>query len=433
MKRRFLSLLLGALLILPLLLPCVSAAQDAAQELSPSETCVEWIKQFEGFSATAYYDAGGWYIGYGVACGENEYPYGISEAEADAQLRTHLQEICQTLNLWLNNRSISLTQYQFDALASFTYNVGVAWLWSDSKLEAVILEGVGTEDPARVVHAFGVWCHEDSGVSKALVRRRIAEACVYLYGDYEGVYTENFVYLALDAAGGSVENDMVFYERGKPYGTLPVAELEGNTFYGWQTETGEVLSAQMVATQNLSVSALWTDKVDPAWENPYTDVTEEDWFYPYVSALSQEEVIHGYPDGTFRPLEETTLGEALTLILLSCGYGVQQPTTDHWASGYLQFAQMFGMIEPGITDLDAPVSRLTVARIAARALGLADAEGVSPFADTEDGAVLALYRAGIVSGSYVGGTLVYQPESSIIRAEISTIIWQIRNSSLVRY
>ena len=45
-----------------------------------------------------------------------------------------------------------------------------------------------------------------------------------------------------------------------------------------------------------------------AEENRFTDVSETDWFYPYVMDLSEKKVINGYPDGTFQPQNTVTAG-----------------------------------------------------------------------------------------------------------------------------
>ena len=67
-----------------------------------------------------------------------------------------------------------------------------------------------------------------------------------------------------------------------------------------------------------------------AEENRFTDVSETDWFYPYVMDLSEKKVINGYPDGTFQPQNTVTAGEALALIVTAAGNDSKTPTEDHW-------------------------------------------------------------------------------------------------------
>ena len=254
------TLLLSLSLLFSLLLPCAAAAE--AETMTISDAGVDLIKQFEGFVPTAYYDAGQWYIGYGTNCAEDAYPDGITEEEAELLLRNHISEFEDTLNTWLNNRGIVLNQAQYDALTSFTYNLGTSWM-NTANCQLVNLL---TADPAErtdiaAINAFGVWCHAGGQIVPGLVERRLTEACVFLYGDYDGAAADNFVYLALDKNGGSVENDIVFYTRGLPYGTLPTASKEGATLNGWQTQSGAMLSENDIAEETQTVTAQWSDDV----------------------------------------------------------------------------------------------------------------------------------------------------------------------------
>jgi hypothetical protein len=168
-----------------------------------------------------------------------------------------------------------------------------------------------------------------------------------------------------------------------------------------------------------------------AGSSPYADVSAGDWFYPYVSALSRDKVISGYPDGSFRPENAVTCGEALKLILLAAGYGAQDAADSHWADGYLSLAEAEGYLDTGeITDLDAPVSRLQTAQIAASVLSLSDPDGETPFADTSEQQVISLYEVGIVEGSEENGVRLFHPDDSINRAEISAMIFRMTGSEL---
>lgn len=79
-----------------------------------------------------------------------------------------------------------------------------------------------------------------------------------------------------------------------------------------------------------------------------------------------------------------------------------------------------------ISNLDEPINRLTIARIAAIAMGLQPVAGVTPFVDLDDGYALALYEAGIITGDTVGSQRFYNPESGITRAEMSAIVSRVR-------
>ena len=418
--------LILALLPQPMRVMALDAGDDV-QALSISEEGIEWIKAFEGFSDVAYESNGQWYIGYGTGCEQDAYPLGITEEEADALMREKLDEGSDALNAWLESIDFSADQAQFDALSSFTYSFGDVWMRMDCQLAQLLKDNDAQEEDITFVNAFGIWCHQNKEILPPLIPRRLAEACLFLYGDYSGEHIDDFSYLTLDADGGSVERDIVFYETGLPYGELPTAEMEGAVFSGWADEEGNVLTVDTIAAQPASVTAIWEEEAP--WVSPYPDVSEEDWFYEYVGDLSQAGVVAGYPDGTFGPSNPVTLGEALKLILLATGRDVQEASGSHWASGYLDLALEEALLtQDDPNDLAAAADRLLIARIAAKALDLSALKTDSPFADTQDGYVLALYKAGIVNGDGSSGTLVYHPDSGITRAEISAIIWRIQNT-----
>lgn len=100
------------------------------------------IKNFEGLRLSAYRDiAGIWTIGYGSTRyhdGKRVKPGDklASEAEADAIFRNTLQQYTGAVNTWVK---VPLTQQQFDALVSFTYNEGTGAL-KDSTLLRLLNE-----------------------------------------------------------------------------------------------------------------------------------------------------------------------------------------------------------------------------------------------------------------------------------------------------
>ena len=162
----------------------------------------------------------------------------------------------------------------------------------------------------------------------------------------------------------------------------------------------------------------------------YNDVTKAAWYYQYVLELSDDGVIGGYPDGSYRPSGSVTWGEALKLVMLSAGYKEQaQPAGKHWAYGYMTRAKADGLISADVA-LNTAITRQQVAALAAKALKLSAATVQSPFSDTNDGYVLALYRTGIVEGTMdSSGVRTYKPGNTITRAELSTIIWRINRKA----
>lgn len=145
---------------------------EPASHFSTSENGVKMIEGFEGYSATAYPDPGTggapWTIGYGhtggVVPGET-----ITRAQAEAYLR---QDLSSAENAVRNNVHVPLTQNQFDALVSLTYNVGANGY---SSLLATLNRG----DYSGAQRMFGDYVHAGGHVLQGLVNRRAQEAALF--------------------------------------------------------------------------------------------------------------------------------------------------------------------------------------------------------------------------------------------------------------
>ena len=411
-----------AIVFFLLLLLCSFVNAKESDALQTSQECVDFIKEMEGFSEYPYWDHQQWTIGYGTACEEDAYPDGITQEDAENLLYLTLETIEASLNDFLYQNNIMLSQSQYDALVSFTFNVGYGWT-DGCKLRTYLEEGIENYTVNEVASAFGIWCHagDDLAIDYNLVARRIREVQIFLYGDYSGNHSANFVYIVYDGNGGMVDMDLQLFEQGQPYGSFTTAQWEKNTFLGWHTlpTGGTAITENSIALKSMTLYATWEE-----WQPPsFTDILESDWYYQYVMDLAEAEVISGYTDGTFRPENTVTVAEALKLVFLGVKLEPQAPTTSHWASGYLAFAEKNGFLDAGqVADLDAPITRQLICQLASRALELELRSSESPFTDTDNENILSLYQAGIING-YTDGT--FRPEGNLKRSEVSAIIWRI--------
>lgn len=435
--------LLCLALCLALSVTLLTGAALAVELHTTSEECIAMIKELEGFRDVAYAGSNGkWYIGYAVECGQMDYPMGISEEEADLLLRAHLMQIEEPkVNAFLSQYGISVTQYQYDALISMTYTLGSQWINPDYRLCSYLINGIDRYSEAEIVNAIGTWCHSGTEVLENLVSRRLREAFLFLYGDYNFRDGESrYCYIHYEPNGGTVENRTEFYPLGEVYGHLPVPNLTGQTFLGWYTAGDVQVTGEETAMGSLTLYARWSAggstpvaPVEPkpdysTWTNPYRDVKEGDWHYSYVRELSYEKILGGYPDGTFQPDNFLTAGEALKLLLVAAtGTDPGNAPAGHWAGNYLSLAEGMGCVAVGeITSLDEPIDRLTVARIAVIAMELELKSGVTPFDDVDDPYALTLYEAGVTTGEIDGSRRCYRPDSPISRAEMCAIVSRLR-------
>ena len=251
--------------------PSLPADNDTDLDIDPSqielrttEQMIALLKSKEGFRATAYWDYSQYSIGYGSACTKDEYPNGITEAQADILLREMLQGFEEKLDKFLQENYITLRDNQYDALISLTYNIGSGWM-KESAL-ATLLKNV-TYSNNELASAIGIWCHvKSNGVTSihdGLVARRISEINVFLYGDYSGEATGFYSVRFEQTEKGDRARDIAFYEAGSAYDpAFEATSDDGEIFLGWYTEDGTLLT-DLRATQDLTVTARWES--DDAW------------------------------------------------------------------------------------------------------------------------------------------------------------------------
>lgn len=404
-------------------------------KMRTSEAGIAFIKEFEDFTPKVIADVGQWVIGYGCRCDPGDYPEEITEAEADRLMREALSLMEDKLNSYITECGVSLTQAQFDALSSMTYNMGAAWIGQDYRIWNMIRAGTWNYSDNEIASAIGVFCHIGTQFSGSLAKRRAREAQLFLYGDYTGLESRPVHYVSFEEESGELDTDVLFYTAGSKFRTLPTISCEGVHFDGWYTSDGIRLDIGDTVGQNLEVTACWSETpVTQTVDTPdFSDVKNDDWFAFYVQELHAANIISGYADNSFHPHATVTNGEALKLVLLACGFSSQPSLSGHWADGYRALALEHGFLreEDLNAGLDAPASRAMIAALTAGALGLKRRDSsISPFADTDAEGPVALFQAGIIEGSVDSeGVRSFYPDQPVSRAETAKIVWNIYHPS----
>lgn len=132
---------------------------------------IDLIKTFEGLRLNAYQcDARKWTIGYGSTLGVKPGDT-ITAEQASERLLFDLRRAEGAIERYVR---ITLKQTQFDALASFIFNVGTA-----AFAASTLLDKLNQRDFAGVAEEFGRWVHVGSTVSPGLARRRAAEKAMF--------------------------------------------------------------------------------------------------------------------------------------------------------------------------------------------------------------------------------------------------------------
>ena len=136
---------------------------------------IDLIKRFEGFSSTVYICPAGYpTIGFGHLVKEPEkYQQGITEAEAEELLR---RDVHAAENAVLRLIDVPLTDGQYDALVSFTFNLGAGALQ-----RSTLRRKVNRQAHSEVPEQFMRWVWAGGRKLDGLIRRREREALIYSY------------------------------------------------------------------------------------------------------------------------------------------------------------------------------------------------------------------------------------------------------------
>ena len=134
-----------------------------------SDRGLDLIKTHEGCRLEAYQDSVGvWTIGYGHTMGVKQGDT-CTQEQAEAWLTEDVTTIAERCVNWLVK--VPLTQSEFDALCSFSFNLGCSALRNSTllkKLNASDYNGASLE--------FGKWDHAGGKQLAGLTARRTAEA-----------------------------------------------------------------------------------------------------------------------------------------------------------------------------------------------------------------------------------------------------------------
>lgn len=164
----------------------------------------------------------------------------------------------------------------------------------------------------------------------------------------------------------------------------------------------------------------------------FSDVPANAWYRSYVEDLFSRKVIHGYPNGEFRPQNSVSRAEFSKTLCLVRSWKLLSPAVpsfgdcprDNWAYGFIETAKANRAIN-GYTDGDVRpgnnITRAEIAKMLARSLNLD--VGETTLADIDRhwarDYIGACVRAGIAHG-YTDG--FYRPDNAVTRAEAAKML-----------
>jgi hypothetical protein len=167
---------------------------------------------------------------------------------------------------------------------------------------------------------------------------------------------------------------------------------------------------------------LFTLSINYGYATEIRDI-EGHWAQKDIMRLYNNNLVDGFPDGTFRPNNDIKVNEFIKIFILATNcklvlYG------EGWAGWYIESAKEYGMIKEGeFKSFDRPIKRFEVVNIISRYLDSVEGNHFeNTFTDIEKSNLentLKLFNLGIIKG-YEDNT--FRGNNTISRAEAAVII-----------
>lgn len=216
---------------------------------SISDEGLELIKSFEGYLPYPIWDYSQYSYGYGSYVDSSTvyedpdsptgysttlYPDGIPEREAAELLRGMVEDFNIQLNRFLEEYQIVLNQNQFDALSSFTYNLGkYVWTSRDYIFIRMLKSGEYLTNKEEFIESYTSICKAGGQFLQGLYDRRVREVNIF-YSEYS---------LSDPNADLYVVNANKLYIRSEP--------TAASQSLGWLS------SSQIIRVHSYSEDGLW--------------------------------------------------------------------------------------------------------------------------------------------------------------------------------
>jgi hypothetical protein len=250
--------------------------------------------------------------------------------------------------------------------------------------------------------------------------------------DYERLEVGGFPYMVVGLGGTSI------YPFNSP---LPGSLVRFNDDYGAMRVTADTSSITfefitqagvLVDSYTLPTPAVTPTLTPPACTTGFADVPVGSAFYPYVECLACAGAVSGYSDGTYRPTNPISRGQAAKIVALAAGIGDAVPADQQTFADIRPGGTFWHYIEQlagrGVVSGYAcggagepcdgsgrpyfrpatGVTRGQVCKIVALTAGYSDPPGGQVFADVRPGStfypwIAQVVARGVVSGYPCGG------------------------------
>ncbi len=187
-----------------------------------------------------------------------------------------------------------------------------------------------------------------------------------------GICVSSFAALPSDVIGTDYE------EAAKVLGAFEIMVGDGSLFRPNDVITRAEVTKVAVALKGLS------DYAHTQTDTKFPDVKKGHWATGYINTGVDQELVKGDGNGNFRPDDNITYNEAVTIIVRALGYEPHAQSKGGYPGGYISAGNSTGLtngVAVAMARSSAPITRGQVARLAYNALDINTMEQKS-FGDT---------------------------------------------------
>ena len=418
--KRFVCFLLAMILIMGMV-PATAVTAFAASERNTSDKAIQILKGSEAFFAKQ--ESGK--IGYGTNANfvptdssiPKSFLNSISKEDADALLRNFVKEnVDKEINKFTKDYNVDLTQQEHDALAVHMYRSGALKPSTTTTpfVTARIVKSVSTAaDRAAMVNAFvaanGVKASNDEYL-KAGLNVALAEAAMYLYGDYGYNGNGRFAYAVLDKNDNKMADSadqVVAFVKSEGYNLDP---LNNTDFLGWylydstkkaitgsplskltKDHDGKLIVAQKYAGDNVAVDYTINS-------NTLSDL------HRYNGSLAITEDIFAH--GVNLKITRECMNSGIKWVFAT-GVTTKGETKSGWVK--------IGLLEGSNVDINKPIATATITSDIVKVYPGATSDGAEHVDTLKKNAVVNVYEMKVEKtdfGNKVWGKITYKDSSN---------------------
>jgi len=392
MKKRIICFLLAMILVLGLI-PNAAVNANAYSVRNTSDKAIDILRG----SATFYAKEQSNLIGYStpadfVIDGETAakvYKNGISKEDAVDLMRAYLEEEADELiNDYVKSNNIDLNKNEHDALAVHFYRTGNI----DALLETVrVIKTVSSAaDRAAVVESFVAAYSHDPSSNEALqptLDVSLAEAAMYLYGDYGYNGGSKLTFARLDTDHDFEGDAVAAYVKNDGYTLNP----EGTDFLGWflyDAKKEDITGAPLTKltkdhSGKLIVAKQATGDNDPAKYTLNTKTLADLNVYSWTSADPEQTGKILKKDSKFKVTYEFLDSDGVKWV-----YGSGTSTKGKTVKGWVKV----GVLEATDPETNKPIATATVTSSSLNIRPGATSSGNLPLGTLAKGDVVNIYE-----------------------------------------